>query len=162
MSPSLSEAFLVLFHLRRCFRRSIDMVISSPAGSADTILFVLFRRNRPLTWIALLLGVVLLIGAIVVAARFKVLSDPMRLRMLQELEQGERSVTALTEAVESTQPNVSKHLKMLQEAGLVARRQEGNTVYYSIADATVFDLCDVVCGSLQERFAAHASVFAGR
>ena len=97
-----------------------------------------------------------------VAARFKVLSDPMRLRMLQELEQGERSVTALTEAVESTQPNVSKHLKMLQEAGLVARRQEGNTVYYSIADATVFDLCDVVCGSLQERFAAHASVFAGR
>ncbi|MDX2031019.1 MAG: metalloregulator ArsR/SmtB family transcription factor [Blastocatellia bacterium] len=96
-----------------------------------------------------------------VAARFKVLSDPMRLRMLQELEQGERSVTALTEAVESTQPNVSKHLKMLQEAGLVARRQEGNTVYYSIADATVFELCDVVCGSLQERFEAHASVFAG-
>ena len=73
-----------------------------------------------------------------VAARFKVLSDPMRLRILQELQTGEMSVTALTEAVESTQPNVSKHLRTLQEAGLLARRQEGNTVYYSIADPTIF------------------------
>lgn len=96
-----------------------------------------------------------------VAARFKVLSDPMRLRILQLLEDGETSVTALAEAVESTQPNVSKHLKILQDAGLLARRQEGNTVYYSISDPTVFELCDVVCSSLQERFTAHASVFAG-
>lgn len=95
-----------------------------------------------------------------VAARFKVLSDPMRLRILQLLEDGETSVSALAEAVESTQPNVSKHLKILQDAGLLARRQEGNTVYYSISDPTVFKLCDVVCSSLQERFAAHASVFA--
>lgn len=95
-----------------------------------------------------------------VAARFKVLSDPMRLRILQTLEGGETSVSALTEAVESTQPNVSKHLKLMQDAGLLARRQEGNTVFYSIADPTVFDLCEVVCSSLQERFAAHASAFA--
>ncbi len=94
-----------------------------------------------------------------VAARFKVLSDPMRLRILQVLEGGESSVSALTESVESTQPNVSKHLKTMQDAGLLARRQEGNTVYYSIADPTVFDLCDVVCSSLAERFNAHASVF---
>lgn len=97
-----------------------------------------------------------------VAARFKVLSDPMRLRILQLLEDGETSVTALAEAVESTQPNVSKHLKILQDAGLLARRQEGNTVYYSISDPTVFELCDVVCSSLQERFTAHANVFAGK
>lgn len=96
-----------------------------------------------------------------VAARFKVLSDPMRLRILQNLEAGETSVTALTEAVESTQPNVSKHLKLMQDAGLLARRQEGNTVYYSISDPTVFELCEVVCSSLQERFAAHASAFGG-
>jgi ArsR family transcriptional regulator len=96
-----------------------------------------------------------------VAARFKVLSDPMRLRILQTLEDGETSVSAIAEAVESTQPNVSKHLKILQDAGLVARRQEGNTVYYSIADESVFQLCEVVCSSLQERFEAHASVFAG-
>ena len=94
-----------------------------------------------------------------VAARFKVLSDPMRLRILQVLETGETSVSALSEAVESTQPNVSKHLKLMQEAGMLARRQEGNTVYYSISDPTVFELCDVVCSSLAERFAAHASVF---
>ncbi len=94
-----------------------------------------------------------------VAARFKVLSDPMRLRILQVLEGGETSVSALTEAVESTQPNVSKHLKTMQDAGLLARRQEGNTVFYSIADPTVFDLCEVVCSSLAERFAAHASAF---
>ena len=96
-----------------------------------------------------------------VAARFKVLSDPMRLRILQLLEDGETSVSSLAGAVESTQPNVSKHLKTMQDAGLLARRQEGNTVYYSIADPTVFDLCDVVCSSLQERFAAHANAFGG-
>lgn len=96
-----------------------------------------------------------------VAARFKVLSDPMRLRILQFLEGGEASVSALTEAVESTQPNVSKHLKTMQEAGLLARRQEGNTVFYSIADPTVFDLCEVVCSSLAERFTAHASALSG-
>lgn len=95
-----------------------------------------------------------------VAARFKVLSDPMRLRILQLLQDGESSVTTITESVESTQPNVSKHLKIMQEAGLVARRQEGNIVYYSISDPTVFDLCEVVCTSLQERFSAHASAFA--
>ena len=94
-----------------------------------------------------------------VAARFKVLSDPMRLRILQNLEAGETSVSALTEAVEATQPNVSKHLKLMQDAGLLARRQDGNTVYYSIADPTVFELCEVVCSSLQERFAAHANAF---
>jgi DNA-binding transcriptional ArsR family regulator len=96
-----------------------------------------------------------------VAARFKVLSDPMRLRILQALEAGETSVSALTAVVESTQPNVSKHLKLMQDAGLLARRQEGNIVYYSIADPTVFDLCEAVCSSLQERFAAHASAFTG-
>ncbi|MEP7336985.1 MAG: metalloregulator ArsR/SmtB family transcription factor [Acidobacteriota bacterium] len=94
-----------------------------------------------------------------VAARFKVLSDPMRLRILQLLEDGETGVSALAEAVESTQPNVSKHLKILQDAGMLARRQEGNTVFYSIADESVFQLCEVVCSSLQERFAAHASIF---
>ena len=82
-----------------------------------------------------------------VAARFKVMAEPLRLRILQELEGGEMSVGDITEAVESTQPNVSKHLKMLQEAGLLGHRQEGNTVYYSIADASVFEICDVVPGS---------------
>jgi DNA-binding transcriptional ArsR family regulator len=93
-----------------------------------------------------------------VAARFKVMAEPLRLRMLQELEVGEMSVGEITEAVESTQPNVSKHLKMMQEAGLVSRRQEGNTVYYSIADASVFEICDVVCSSIRERLTAQAGI----
>ena len=53
-----------------------------------------------------------------VAARFRAMGEPLRLRILQELEGGERSVSALAESVESTQPNVSKHLKILQDAGL--------------------------------------------
>lgn len=95
----------------------------------------------------------------VVAARFKVLSEPLRLHILQYLENGESSVTSVTKAVDSTQPNVSKHLRMLQDEGLVAKRQDGNTVYYRIADETVFELCDVVCGSLKEKFTGQSAMF---
>ncbi len=94
-----------------------------------------------------------------VAARFKVLSDPMRLRILNALQDGEQSVTAVTEAVAASQPNVSKHLKTLQDAGLIARRQEGNTVYYRVADETVFQLCEVVCNSIQQHLTAQAGIF---
>ena len=94
-----------------------------------------------------------------VAARFKVLAEPLRLRIIHELQRGEMSVSEITEAVESTQPNVSKHLKILQDAGLIGRRQEGNTVYCAIADKTVFELCDVVCSSLRQRLEAHAGAF---
>ncbi len=94
-----------------------------------------------------------------VAARFKVLGEPVRLHLLQKLEAGRLSVTELAKAVYSTQPNVSKHLKILQEAGLVARKQDGNTVYYSIADESVFALCDVVCSSLKESYAERSLIF---
>jgi DNA-binding transcriptional ArsR family regulator len=94
-----------------------------------------------------------------VAQRFKVLSEPLRLEILQHLENGEASVSEITRAVASTQPNVSKHLRILQDGGLVARRQEGNTVYYRIADESVFELCQVVCGSLKEKFAWQRSIF---
>ncbi len=95
-----------------------------------------------------------------VAQRFKVLSEPLRLQILQRLERGESSVSDITHAVASTQPNVSKHLRILQDGGLVARRQDGNTVYYRIADDSVFELCQVVCGSLQEKFVRQRSIFA--
>lgn len=94
-----------------------------------------------------------------VAARFKVLAEPLRLQILQQLETGNLSVTDLVKAVGTTQPNVSKHLKILQDGGLVARKQEGNTVFYSIADESVFELCDVVCGSLKEKFAERSAMF---
>lgn len=94
-----------------------------------------------------------------VAARFKVLSEPLRLQILQHLANGELSVTAITAAVNSTQPNISKHLKIMQDENLVARRQAGNTVYYRIADESVFVLCEVVCGSLRQKFSERSSIF---
>jgi ArsR family transcriptional regulator len=94
-----------------------------------------------------------------VAGRFKVLSEPLRLRLLQTMERGELSVGKLAEKLGTTQPNVSKHLKVLQDAGLVARRQEGNTAWYSIADPTVYQLCDLVCSSLRDRLEAQAEMF---
>ncbi|MBK6723079.1 MAG: winged helix-turn-helix transcriptional regulator [Acidobacteria bacterium] len=94
-----------------------------------------------------------------VATRFKVLSEPLRLQILQYLENGESSVTNVTKAVNSTQPNVSKHLKILQDEGFVAKRQEGNTVFYKIADESIFELCDVVCGSLKERYSEKSAIF---
>lgn len=94
-----------------------------------------------------------------VAARFKTLSEPLRLRILNLLQSGEKSVGELTEATETSQPNVSKHLRILQEAGIVKRHQTGNTVFYSIADESIFTLCEVVCTSLEERFKIQAEIF---
>lgn len=95
-----------------------------------------------------------------VAMRFKVLAEPLRLRILQTLQEGEKSVSDLTEIVEASQPNVSKHLKILQDAGILNRRQEGNTVYYSIADESIFTLCETVCSSLEVRLKNQAEIFA--
>lgn len=91
-----------------------------------------------------------------VADRFRVLAEPLRLRILQLLRTGEMNVSELTGALETTQPNVSKHLRVLQEAGFIGRRQAGNNVYCFIVDATVFDLCDLVCTALYQRMAAQA------
>ena len=97
-----------------------------------------------------------------VAARFRAMGEPLRLGILQQLETGERSVSALAATIGSTQPNVSKHLKVLQDAGLVQRRQQGNNAYYSIADAMVFELCDMICTRLRDRLEAQVSALDGR
>jgi len=95
-----------------------------------------------------------------IAERFRILGEPIRIRILQELESGERNVSELVAAVGSSQPNVSKHLRILQESGVVGRRQEGNNVYYAIADPAVIDLCDAVCASLRDRLASAAKLAA--
>ena len=82
------------------------------------------------------------------------MGEPLRLRILHDLEGGEQSVSALADSVQSTPPNVSRHLKVLQDAGLVRRRQQGNTVFYSIADAMVLELCDMICSRLRDRLEA--------
>ena len=89
-----------------------------------------------------------------VADRFRALSEAIRLRILQILQNGETSVSTLVEQVGSTQPNVSKHLKVLQDAGLVKRRQIGTSAYYAIADEMVFELCEMVCSKLRDRLEA--------
>lgn len=94
-----------------------------------------------------------------IAIRFKILSEPLRLNILQRLQDGEKSVSELTEEVETSQPNVSKHLKIMQDAGVLKRQQQGNTVYYSIADESIFTLCEIVCGSLEERFKSQNKIF---
>ena len=97
-----------------------------------------------------------------VAARFRAMGEPLRLRILQQLEAGEMSVSALAARIGSTQPNVSKHLKILQDAGLLRRRPQGNSAYYSIADPMVFELCEMICSRLRERLEAQVGALEGR
>ena len=82
-----------------------------------------------------------------VARRFRMLGEPQRLRILQTLEAGERTVGDIVEAVAANQSNISKHLQSLYDAGIVSRRREGNSIYYSIADPVIFRLCELVCQS---------------
>jgi DNA-binding transcriptional ArsR family regulator len=88
-----------------------------------------------------------------IARRFRVIGEPMRIRLLDRLREGEATVHELTEALGASQQNVSKHLQVLLEAGIVGRRKLGNHAYYAIADESVFALCEQVCGSLQRQLA---------
>ncbi len=85
-----------------------------------------------------------------IAERFKALGDPMRLRLLQALRTGERSVGDLAERTGGGQANVSKHLQVLFQQGYVERRKEGTTSWYRITDPEVFTMCELVCGGLEE------------
>lgn len=84
-----------------------------------------------------------------VAERFRVLSEPARLQLLNVLRDGERTVSDLAEATELGQANASKHLQLLRAHGLVDRRKEGLYVYYRLADPAVFTLCDLMCDQLE-------------
>jgi DNA-binding transcriptional ArsR family regulator len=86
-----------------------------------------------------------------IARRFKMLGEPYRLRILQELEQGEKTVGELVVALDGKQPNISKHLQMLHDAGLLSRRREGTSIYYGIGDTMVIKLCELVCRNASER-----------
>jgi DNA-binding transcriptional ArsR family regulator len=89
-----------------------------------------------------------------IARRFRVLGEPMRIRLLDRLREGEATVGELSEALDASQQNVSKHLAVLAEAGILGRRKQGNYVYYRIVDEGVFALCEAVCGSVQEQVRA--------
>ncbi|HUZ15963.1 MAG TPA: metalloregulator ArsR/SmtB family transcription factor [Gaiellaceae bacterium] len=93
-----------------------------------------------------------------IARRFRVLGDPLRVRLLDQLRDEELSVSALAEQLGAGQQNVSKHLTVLADAGMLTRRKDGTHVYYRIADEGVFALCEQVCGSVQSQLATLAAL----
>lgn len=89
-----------------------------------------------------------------IAEYFRALAEPSRLKILNALRDGERNVTELTGSLGTSQANVSRHLALLLNTGLVERAMRGTSAYYRIADARVYGLCDLVCGQIGRRIAA--------
>lgn len=97
-----------------------------------------------------------------VAAYFQALSEPTRLQILNLLRHGEHNVGEIAQACGFTSANISRHLSLLMQQGLVSRESRGSSVYYSIGDESVYALCDLVCdniGRRMERTAAQRSSF---
>jgi ArsR family transcriptional regulator len=97
-----------------------------------------------------------------VARRFGVLAEPMRLRLIQALIPGEKNVNGLVEATGGTQANISRHLQTLTQAHILARRKDGLQVFYSIADPSIFHLCELVCGSIEQQLENQTAAFSAR
>jgi DNA-binding transcriptional ArsR family regulator len=100
-----------------------------------------------------------------VAAYFQVLAEPTRLQILNILRSGERNVGELAQMCGFTAANISRHLALMTQQGLVERESRGTSAYYRIADPSIFELCDLVCGNIArqmekaaERRAAFASM----
>lgn len=94
-----------------------------------------------------------------VAEYFSLLSEPMRLRLLNLLRDGEKCVQELVEATQTSQANVSKHLKIMWQAGILSRRSEGTSAYYRVEDEMIFELCNLVCARLATRLEQQARHF---
>ncbi len=85
-----------------------------------------------------------------VASYFSVLSEPMRLRIMHSICETEKTVSQIVEEIGATQTNVSRHLGIMYRSGVLARRKEGNRVYYRAADTAMVELCRGVCKSISE------------
>lgn len=96
--------------------------------------------------------------ATLIAERFRVMGDPLRIRLLDHLRSGPATVKELVEVVPSSQQNISKHLGVLHQAGIVGREKDGTRVRYSIADPSVFEMCETVCGGLRRQADALDSI----
>jgi len=88
-----------------------------------------------------------------IAQRFRVIGEPMRIKLLDALRDGDATVNELVDRLGSSQQNVSKHLGILHQAGIVSRGKQGTFVRYGIVDASVFALCEQVCGGLRQHVA---------
>ncbi len=94
-----------------------------------------------------------------VAEYFSILGEPMRLRILNLLRDEEKCVQDLVDATQTSQANVSKHLKVMLQAGILSRRAEGTSAYYRVKDDLIFDLCSLVCDRLASRIEHQARQF---
>lgn len=92
-----------------------------------------------------------------VAGYFQVLSEPTRLQILNLLRERERNVGELAELCGYTSANISRHLTLLMQRGFVTRESRGTAAYYRMADASVYALCDLVCGNIARRYEAAAA-----
>jgi DNA-binding transcriptional ArsR family regulator len=96
-----------------------------------------------------------------IATRLRVIGDPTRIRVLDLLRGGERSVGEIAERLGTSQQNASKHLGVLLRAGIVDRRKEATSSLFSVADEGVYELCDQVCGGLQLQLAELSALVEG-
>jgi DNA-binding transcriptional ArsR family regulator len=96
-----------------------------------------------------------------IARRFRAIGEPMRVRLLDRLRDGEATVGQLSDALSASQQNISKHLAVLADVGILGRRKEGNHVYYRVVDEGVFALCEEVCGSVQRQLRSLNELVAG-
>jgi DNA-binding transcriptional ArsR family regulator len=94
-----------------------------------------------------------------VAAYFSILSEPMRLKILNLLRDGEKCVQDLVIATATSQANVSKHLKVMLQAGILSRRTQGTSAFYSVSDDLTFELCTLVCDRMASRIEQQAQHF---
>jgi len=94
-----------------------------------------------------------------VARRFKVLSDPRRLKILQEIKGGGLCGKEIINSTGMPQSTVSKQLTALVDEGIVSRQQEGTQACFSIADPLILKMCESICASLKERAIQEASLF---
>lgn len=93
-----------------------------------------------------------------IACKLKTLAVESRLAILNELRDGEKTVSHLTSATGLSQANVSKHLAVLKRAGLVDFRKEGQHSFYAISDPVVFKLCDLLCKTFQAEMEREAAI----
>ena len=96
-----------------------------------------------------------------IAQRFRIIGEPMRIRLLDALRDGPLTINELTETLGASQQNVSKHVGVLAQAGIVAREKDGNRVRCSIADESIFELCELVCGGLRKQLTELDSLLSG-
>lgn len=96
-----------------------------------------------------------------VALRFKALSEPARLHILNCMRSGEMTVGDLVKKTGLGQANISKHLHLLHSLGFVDRRKAGLYVYYALADDGIFEMCDTMCGRIEAETKKHRRLLAG-